>query len=172
MSYAARNSSFAAALFMSSALATTTPRPPAGTYEARVAGALALDLRGTTAEFGTPAASPTPFVITLGATSESGAVLFTHWEGRRPAAGTYEITADPSLDGIQALVVTGPPTRPTGVFWARRGRLTISSSGVRSISARFEMEVVGFLAGEPDHEDRELTVKGSFTASPSRRAAP
>ena len=64
--------------------------------------------------------------------------------------------------------MTGSPTRPTGVFRARHGRLTISASGVRSIVARFEMDAVGFLASEPDHEDRELRVKGSFTAPPSR----
>ena len=153
---------------MSSALATTTPRAPAATYEARLMGALAVDLRGTTAEFGTVPGSSAPFVITLGATSETGAVLFTHWGGRQPRAGTYEITSEPTPDGIQALVVTGSPTRPTGVFRARHGRLTISASGVRSIVARFEMDAVGFLASEPDHEDRELRVKGSFTASPSR----
>ena len=168
MSYAARKSSFAAALFMSSALATTTPRAPASSYEAHLAGALELDLRGTTAEFGKVSGGTAPFVIILGAPSEAGALLFTHWEGRQPRAGTYEITPEPSPDGIQALVVTGSPTRPTGVFRARHGRLTISSSGVRSISAQFALEAVGFLASEPDREDRGLTVKGAFTASPSR----
>ena len=68
MSYPARKSSLAAALFMSSALATTTLRAPAATYEARLMGALAVDLRGTTAEFGTVPGSSAPFVITLGAT--------------------------------------------------------------------------------------------------------
>ena len=168
MSYASRRYSLGAALIMSSALAIAPPRPSGPGYEARTAGALSVELRGETAEFGIATGSPGPFVITLGATSETGAVVFTRWDGRHPGPGTYEITAEPGADGVQALVVTGSPTRPTGVFRARQGSLTIARSGVRGISARFQMDAVGFTTAEPEREDRELSVKGSFTASPSR----
>jgi len=168
MSYSSRKASLGAALLMSSSLAVAPPTGPAPAYEARLAGAMAVELRGATAEFGTAAGSPGPFVITLGATSEQGAVVFTRWDGSLLAPGTYAITSEPSGDGVQALVVTGSPTRPTGVFRARQGSMTITASGVRGISARFRMDAVGFIASEPEREDRELSVTGSFTASPAR----
>jgi hypothetical protein len=168
MSYSTRKFGLGAALMMSSALVITPGSPSAPDYEASLTGAMALELRGTTAEFGAVPGSPGPFVITLGATSERGAVLFTRWNGRQPGAGTYAITADPSEDGIQALVVTGSPTRPMGVFRAERGSLTVTRSGGQGISARFQMEAVGFTADAPEQEDRQLSVRGAFTASPSR----
>jgi hypothetical protein len=168
MSNSSRKASLGAALLMSSSLAVTPPTRPVPTYEASLGGALTVALRGADAEFGAAPGSPGPFVITLGATSEQGAVVFTRWDGSRPGPGTYAITSEPRGDGIQALVVTGSPTRPTGVFRARQGSMTITSSGVRGISARFRMDAVGFIASEPEREDRELSVKGSFTAAPAR----
>ena len=146
-----------------------TPAPVPAIYEAHVAGAATAALRGT-AEFGPArgAEGTGPWVLTLGANGEDGAVIFTRWSGRRPSPGIYEITAEPTLQGIQALVVTGSTARPTGVFRAQRGTVTITSSADQWMSGRFEMEAVGFLASEPDREDRGLTVKGTFTASPSR----
>jgi hypothetical protein len=129
---------------------------------------MTVELRGTNVEFGTAPGSPGPFVITLGATSEHGAVVFTRWDGRRPGAGTYEITDEPAAEGIQALVVTGSPTRATGVFRARQGSVTITQSAARGISAHFQMDAAGFLVAEPDREDRGVSVKGSFSAAPSR----
>jgi hypothetical protein len=161
-------SSLATALLMSSSLAMSPPTPPTPAYEAHLTGALSLELRGATAEFGTAPGEPGPFVVTLGATSEEGALVFTRWDGSRPGAGTYQITDEPAAEGIQVLVVTGSPTRPTGVFRARHGSLTITSSGLRGLSARFQMDAVGFLASQPEREDRELSVRGSFAASPSR----
>ncbi|HEU5170344.1 MAG TPA: hypothetical protein VFU46_07395 [Gemmatimonadales bacterium] len=149
--------------------AAAMPERASSRYEARLTGAASAVLTGT-AEFdavnGTEDASP--FTITLGAQSESGAVLFTRWNGARPMSGRYEITDVPTTDGIQALVVTGPVSRPAGVFRARSGSVTITSSRVRWITGEFEMQAVGFLAAAPDDETRELNVRGSFTASPSR----
>jgi hypothetical protein len=146
-----------------------TPAPLSAIYEAHVAGAVTAALRGT-GEFGPArgAEGTGPWVLTLGANGEDGAVIFTCWSGRRPSPGSYEITAEPTLQGIQALVVTGSTARPTGVFRAQRGTVTITSSADQWMSGRFEMDAVGFLASEPDREDRGLTVKGTFTASPSR----
>jgi hypothetical protein len=168
MSYATRRFGFGAALMMSSALAINPVHGPASTYEAWLSGAMALELRGANAEFGTAPGSPRPFVITLGATSERGAVVLTRWDGRAPAPGTYTITAEPTPGGIQALIVTGPPTRPTGVFRAESGSLVVTRSNGRGMSAHFQMQAVGFTAEAPEQEDREVSVRGAFTATPSR----
>lgn len=137
-------------------------------FEAHTTGAKALTLRGS-AEFGPVpgGAEPRPFVLTLGAESPTGAVLFTRMNGIRPEPGVYDLTADPS-GGIQALVVTGPPTRPTGAFRARRGTLIITRSRGDFVEGRFEIDALGFDAGDPSDEDRELSVRGAFTASPGR----
>ena len=87
-------------------------------FEAYATGARTLALHGP-AEFGSvgaEAGSPA-FVLTLGANSPAGAVLFTRANGDRPEPGVYRLGDDPA-DGIQALVVTGPVTRPTGAFRA------------------------------------------------------
>jgi hypothetical protein len=150
-----------------SAAAVAMPEAPA-TYVAGLRGATAATLRGT-AEFGRARGShDAPFVITLGAEAEEGAVVLTRWDGSRPWAGEYRITADSADDGIQALVVTGSIEHPTGVFRARSGRIAITRSSLRQMAGRFELEAVGFTTDEPDREDRELQVRGSFTANPSR----
>src|SRR5688500_17505058 len=100
-----------------SATAVAVPEAPAG-YVAELRGAAAAPLRGR-AEFGRARGTlDGPFVITLGASAEDGAVVLTRWGGGRPWAGEYRITEEPSDDGIQALIVTGSIERPTGVFRA------------------------------------------------------
>lgn len=155
------------AALLLSATAVAMPEAPAS-YVAELRGAATATLHGS-AEFGQARGSHDgPFVITLGARAENGAVVLTRWDGTLPWAGEYRITAEPAQDGIQALVVTGSIERPTGVFRARSGRVAITSSSFRHMAGRFEMNAVGFLAAEPDREDRELRVRGSFTASPGR----
>ena len=134
-----------------SAVAAAMPEAPA---------TVAAELHG--------AATATPFVITLGARADDGAVVLTRWDGSRPWAGEYRITPDSSADGIQALIVTGSVEHPTGVFRATDGIVSITSSSLRHIAGRFELHAVGFLAADADREDRELQVRGSFTAKPSR----
>jgi hypothetical protein len=155
-----------AALLLSATAAAVPPAP--ATYVAEVRGAATATLRGS-AEFGHARGSEDgPFVITLGARAEDGAVVLTRWDGTRPWAGEYRVTEDSTEDGIQALVVTGSIQRPTGVFRAKSGTVAITSSSLRHMAGRFEMHAVGFLAAEPEREDRDLRVRGSFTASPSR----
>ena len=139
-------------------------------FEAHTVGAKVLTLRGA-AEFGRVGgvAEPGPFVLTLGAASPTGAVLFTWSNGTRPEPGVYQLNAGASA-GIQALVVTGPVTRPTGAYRARAGTLTITRSLADLIEGRFEMDATGFEAADPMNEDRELVVRGAFTASPGSQA--
>jgi hypothetical protein len=141
--------------------------PRTSWFEARTTGAQTLTLRGD-AEFGTVLSTdePGPFVLTLGATSSRGAVVFTIRNGLRPEPGIYDL-AD-SLGVVQGLVVTGSPTRPSGAFHARAGTLTITRSSPDFISGRFRIDAVGFEAAGPTDEDRQLAVRGAFTASPAR----
>jgi hypothetical protein len=137
-------------------------------FEAHTAGAKELTLRGT-AEFGPVAGAEQPgaFVLTLGASSPTGAVVFTRPTATRPESGVYRLSTDGS-DGMRALVVTGSPAHPTGAYRAHGGTLTITRSQGDVIEGRFDLEAVGFEAENPSAEDRELVVTGSFTASPSR----
>lgn len=138
-----------------------------GSYEARVAGAATARLRGAV-DVGRPDGEnyPKTFVITLGAYSGDGALVFSRWDGARPGAGTYPITKEPAGDGVTALVVTGPPTRPHGAFRANRGTLTITHSSPDGLGGDFELHARGFGIADPHREDREVTVSGSFTTSP------
>jgi hypothetical protein len=142
-----------------------------GSYEARLAGAATATLRGAV-DLGSPAGSPHPgtFVLTLGAYSDDGALLFSRWDGKQPGPGTYPITPDPSTDGFTALVVTGPPTRPGGAFRAQRGTLTITHSSPDGLAGRFELQARGFRIDD-QREDHELAVRGSFTSASAIGAA-
>jgi hypothetical protein len=139
-------------------------------FEAHTTGAKELTLSGS-AEFGSVRGTEGsgPFVLTLGAQSPTGAVLFTRADDIQPRPGVYQLSTDPS-EGIQALVVTGPPERPTGVFRARNGQLTITRSSGDRIEGRFELDADGFDAADPSNEARELVVHGRFAASPTSSA--
>ena len=145
-------------------LAASAPR--SSWFEARTTGTRTITMRGA-AEFGSgaPEAAQAPFVISLGAESSAGAVVFTRPGGGRLATGVYPI--EPAGRGsLQALVVTGSPTRPTGAFHARTGTLTITRSGDDLIEGRFDIDAVGFEVSDPADEGKELVVRGAFTASP------
>lgn len=145
-------------------LAAFTAGPP--WFVAHTAGAQALTLRGA-AESGRVGgvAGPGPFVLTLGAESPTGAVVFTLADSTRPAPGVYPVSEGEAAD-VRALVVTGPATGPTGAFRARTGTLTITRSSDDAIEGRFELETVGFEAADPENEHRMLVVRGAFNARP------
>lgn len=147
---------------------TLAARMPDSRFEAHATGARTLTLRGA-AEFGPVRGTEGqgPFVITLGATSSTGAVLFTLHDGSRPKPGVYPVSDDPSK-GVQALVVTGSPARSTGAYRARGGTLTVTRSDSSHLEGRFTIDAVGFEAASPDNEEQELTVFGKFNAEGGR----
>src|SRR5262249_49621181 len=96
-------------------------------FEAYTSGARTMALRGT-ASYGTGGRDGAgAFVVTLGADAPDGAVLFTRADGRPLTPGVYSLNEDPA-HGVQALVITGSATRPTGAYRARGGTLTISGA--------------------------------------------
>ena len=89
-------------------------------FEAYTSGARGVALRGS-ASFGTVGDDGRgAFVVTLGAGSPEGAVLFTRADGRPLTPGSYALDEDPAR-GVQALVITGPASHPTGAYrdWYR-----------------------------------------------------
>jgi hypothetical protein len=147
-------------------LAASAPR--ASWFEARTTGVRTITMRGA-AEFGSgaPEGAPGPFVISLGAESSAGAVIFTRLGGGRLEPGVYPLEVS-GPRRVQALVVTGSPIHPTGAFHARTGTLTITRSQDDLIEGRFDIDAVGFEASDPGDEGKELVVRGGFTASPGR----
>lgn len=146
---------------------TAEPAARASVFEATAHGALQAEPRGS-AEFGTMGSGATSvFALNLGAYSEQGAIVLSREGGLRPQPGVYPVSpnwGDRSSD-FRGLVVTGSASQPTGVFHARSGSVTITSSTADRITGSFELHGVGFLASAPDDEDRELVVTGSFSAS-------
>ena len=145
---------------------TLRARSSSGSYEARLTGATTATLRGAVDRGDSPGPGDrTAFVITLGAYSDDGALVFSRWDGGQPEPGVYPITPEPTKDGLTALVVTGPPTRPRGAFRAEHGTLTITHASRDRLTGRFELEARGSGTTDPHREDPKLSASGSFTTS-------
>ena len=86
--------------------------------------------------------------------------------GVRPVIGidgTVMNVQDPVENG-RALVMTGSPTHPTGVFRGQAGHLIVTSATDNVIRGRFQVDAVGFLASDPADETRPMKATGMFTA--------
>jgi hypothetical protein len=147
---------------------TAEPAARASSFEAAAHGAVEAAPQGS-AEFGTMTnGGASVFALNLGAYSEQGAIVLSREGGAQPGVGVYRVSQDWSgtPGDFHGLVVTGSPARPTGVFHARSGSVTITSSTADRITGAFELHGVGFLASTPENEDRELVVTGAFSAAP------
>ena len=152
--------------------ALTGPIGPAGeehsSFLGEVHGAMSATPRGDATFGSVPAVDghPGAFSLSLGARGQDGAVLFNRASGARLGMGTYRVSArDDGAGDIRALVVTGSPTQPTGVFQAQGGELVITSVSDSTIRGFFRLEATGFVASEPDREDRTVTAAGTFAAT-------
>jgi hypothetical protein len=136
------------------------------TFVAALRGSAAGEASGE-AEFGSVSAdrASSPFVLSLGARGDQSAVLFTRPSGTPLGVGKYRISnhAD-GADEIRALVMTGSATKPTGVFHGRSGWLVVTEASDNRLTGRFHFDGVGFLAAEPELEDRPMIATGSFSA--------
>ena len=147
-------------------------RGPTSSFVGRVGGAVTMSLSGS-AVFGVTDGDRQQapvFSLSLGAYGERGSVVFSHEVGSRPAVGSYAVSefgAPGSRDDFHALVVLGSAEQPVGVFRAQRGRVVIRRSSAGQLTGEYEIHAVGFLAADPDSEDRTITVRGSFVAQPS-----
>jgi len=143
---------------------------PQSSFKAELRGDVTSSARGE-AEFGTvqnPDRSSGAFVVSLGACSHQGAILFTRRSGAPLEVGRYRISAGAEgEDEILALVLTGSPTRPTGAFRGESGWLVVTAASDRLITGQFHVHAIGFLAAEPNREDRRVNVTGSLSAAAS-----
>ena len=121
------------------------------------------------AEFGAvqnPDRSSGAFVVSLGAYSHQGAILFTRRSGAPLEVGRYRISERANEpDEVLALVMTGSPTRPTGAFRGQSGWLIVTAASDQLLTGRFQIDAIGFLAAEPEREDRQVHVTGSLSAT-------
>jgi hypothetical protein len=109
--------------------------------------------------------APTVFTLDLGQESAGGAILFTRLSDSRLGLGTYTISdRGAGSDDLQALVMLGGAERPTGVFRAQSGTLTISYASDSLLTGSFTLGATGFMAAEPAREDRQVAASGSFRA--------
>ena len=132
----------AACLVVASATAMAASR---SWFEAYTSGARTVALRGS-ASFGTVGDDGRgAFVVTLGAGSPEGAVLFTRADGRPLTPGSYALDEDPAR-GVQALVITGPASHPTG---AAASGSTSSRSQLRAGDARAAAETSSAVSPGP-----------------------
>jgi hypothetical protein len=161
------------------ALASLTPTQLVGpsSHFAHVEGAAESSVAGravfgqTTGSCVLSAACPGSFSLELGAYSEDGAVVFSRVSSARPEVGTYKVAPfqnGPEKDSeFHALVSLGSVTTPTGVFRAVSGTVTITQSTEHRVVGHYEVKAIGFLAAQPENEDRVITVRGGFTAEPA-----
>ena len=136
-------------------------------FHAEVRGDVTSEAWGE-AEFGAvlnPDRSSGAFVVSLGVCGQQSAILFTRRLKTPLTMGRYRISerADGG-DEILALVLTGSPTRPTGVFHGESGWLVVTAASDRLVAGRFQLDAIGFMAAEPRREDRHVNVTGSFSA--------
>lgn len=162
-----------AGLALVSTLAFTLREGSAGdavrsSFSASVAGDVSARSQGE-AEFGLihgePGDAPA-LTVSLGARSGDGAVVFTRVGGPDLMPGVYPISEE---GDVRALVVTGTPAQPTGVFRAESGVLTVTEASDKSLRGEFRLGAKGFLASAPADESRRVSVSGEFTAVPASR---
>lgn len=163
-----------AAILVLAAFAAKEPpasRPPVtepSSFRAEIYGDLHGSPRGE-AKFGVVEIADgrlSVFTLSLGADEADGSILFTRTNGGRVLPGTYAISGrGDASDEIRALVMTGPATRPTGVFRGHSGYLIITSATYNVIRGRFKVGAIGFLASDPEDESRPIQATGTFTAT-------
>jgi hypothetical protein len=143
-------------------------RAKQSSFRAEIRGATLARTSGD-AEFGfvpSTSGSASRFTVSLGARGAGSTILFTGRSGAPLVPGRYRIAdRGNGTDEVLALVVTGSPTNPTGVFRGRSGWLEVTTTSEGLLLGRFQLHGIGFLASEPQREDRGVEASGSFSAA-------
>jgi len=160
----------ASILGMGAAMLLAWPKPVStdAQFVLSTSGGLRMTATGP-AEYGALPATPevpAAFSISLGAQSESGALVLMQRVGAVPLAGRYAVSEWSRHDGadFSAIFVAGSPAEPIGVFRGESGTVTITSTRPGRIEGKFRIEARGFLTTSPDREDVQVTITGTFVA--------
>ena len=124
-------------------------------FDAQLSGALAVTMAGGTAF--------TPTALTLTSDEGTGAIVFTRPDGGGLAARTYDVGVGPTEGAmLNALIIAGTPSHPTGVFRGRAGTLTVTDATVRRLAGRFDVTAFGVLTDRSSPDSASVHVSGSF----------
>lgn len=105
------------------------------------------------------------FSLELGSTSHQASMILSA-EGLGPLGpGIYPVDDRPGSPALHGLIVTGSPSRPTGVYRAQSGRVTVHTIQDGQLEGNFEMWARGFNATNLMDENLTITVAGSFVAT-------
>ena len=124
-------------------------------FDAQLSGALAVTMAGGTAF--------TPTALTLTSDEGTGAIVFTRPDGTGLSARRYDIGSGQTAGGLMdALIIAGTPSHPTGVFRGRTGTLTVTDASVRRLAGRFDVTAYGVITDRSSPDSASVHVSGSF----------
>lgn len=147
---------------------TTDARPE---FTLELTGAVALRTAGRVEHGSTGNAAEPWYTITLGGRDGAAAVVFTRRTPIPSGPGRYLVgEGQLASDGFSALIITGPPSHPTGVFQVQHGVLRLVNAGSSQLSGEFELHAAGFLSEAPEQDEWAITARGRFNADDDRNS--
>jgi autotransporter-associated beta strand protein len=153
------------------ALGCWQPTEATPEFTLELSGAVTLKTAGRVEHGSAGTASEPYYTITLGGRDGEAAVVFTRRTPVTVTAGRYLVgEGQLANDGFGALIITGPPSHPTGVFQVQHGVLRLNRSGPAQLTGEFELHAAGFLSESPEQDDWQVTAKGRFAAPANERA--
>ncbi len=142
-------------------------------FTLQLSGAVSLAASGRVEQGSTGRGPQSYYTITLGGREGGAAVVFTRRTPEPPTAGRYLVGEGQLMnDGFSALIITGPPSHPTGVFEVQHGVLRLAGLGPDRLAGEFELHAAGFLEESPGQDDWELTARGRFTSRTNASGSP
>lgn len=124
-------------------------------FDAHLSGALAVTMAGGTAF--------TPTALTLTSDEGTGAIVFTRPAGAGLSVRSYAIGSGQAEGAmLDALIIAGTPSHPTGVFRGRAGTLTVTDATVRRLAGRFDVTAYGVLTDRTSPDSASVHVSGAF----------
>ena len=153
-SAARRHWSLATWLLSVLTLAACGSAPERSGFEARIRGGVDATMRGAT--------SYSPSSLTLSNDDGIGAVVFGPPDGGL-TRGIYGVgPTTPESTRVDALVITGTPSRPAGVFRGRDGTLTVTTATDQRLAGHFDLTAAGIRTDSALRDSTNVHVSGSF----------
>lgn len=138
---------------------------PVSAFTANISGGVNHSLSGLAAF----AENGAEFAFGLALTdSTNGTITFGRDAGSALGPGSYQLgdlsTGEaPAPEDLLAVVFTGPPSHPEGIFVSKSGTLTISKRTATTLEGSFQFTATGFFMDAPE-EQIDITVSGTYTA--------